>query len=61
VEEILEIPLAFFLSSLTADSATLPPRRQDASAPVYRYQDYCIWGATAQIVEQCAVLLTDQG
>lgn len=60
VEEVLEIPLAFFLGK-AGPYGTLPAAEKEAPTPVFRYQDYCIWGATARIVEQCAALLAEQG
>lgn len=61
VEEILEIPLAFFLRSTYTHRAAPAGPSVNAPTPVFRFQDYCIWGATARIVEQCADLLTERG
>lgn len=59
VEEVLEIPLAFFVGQATSPH-TLRDGSRKVPTPVFRYRDYCIWGATARIVEQCVALLAEE-
>jgi 8-oxo-dGTP pyrophosphatase MutT (NUDIX family) len=55
VEEIIEIPLAFF-QDVSEAQVVFEDNGSPKPYPEYSYGDYYIWGATARILEQFSAL-----
>jgi 8-oxo-dGTP pyrophosphatase MutT (NUDIX family) len=58
VEEIVEIPLSFFLNQESAKETSIQlSHKVSVNVPAYVYQDYVIWGATAIILSELVEVL----
>jgi len=58
VEEIVEIPLSFFLNQESAKETSIQlSHKVSINVPAYVYQDYVIWGATAIILSELVEVL----
>jgi 8-oxo-dGTP pyrophosphatase MutT (NUDIX family) len=59
VEEIIKIPLDFFLDQNSRSRATISVAKgHEVSVPAYLYEGYTIWGATAIMMSEFIYLLT---
>lgn len=57
VEEVFEVPLAFFVDGANLTRSTRTVRGTTVPVFEYRYNDYRIWGATAQMLKSFVKIL----